>query len=58
MAYSHKLWCLHYIGRCWRKLGRDIKEWTYFGNKHLLEKDYRDLQIGLKIDEWVKSKHK
>ena len=31
VAYSHKLRCLHYIGRCWRKPGRDIKRWTYFG---------------------------
>ena len=40
VAYSHKLRCLHYIGRCWRRPGRDIKRWTYFGDKLPMEKDY------------------
>ena len=39
VAYSHKLRCLHYIGRCWRKPGRDIKRWTYFGDKQPMVKD-------------------
>ena len=25
VAFAHKLRCLHYVGRCWRKPGRDIK---------------------------------
>ena len=40
VAYSDKLRCFHYIGRCRRKPGRDIKRWTYFGDKQLMEKDY------------------
>ena len=31
VANGHKLRCLHYVGRCWRKPERDIKNWQYFG---------------------------
>ena len=30
VANGHKLRCLHYVGRCWRKPGRDMK-WQCFG---------------------------
>ena len=31
VANGHKLRCLYYVGRCWRKPERDIKNWQYFG---------------------------
>ena len=29
VAYSHKLRCLHFVGRCWRRPGRDIKKMDF-----------------------------
>ena len=33
VAFAHKLRYLHYVGRCWRKPGRDIKNWQYYGQE-------------------------
>ena len=33
VAFAHKLRCLHCVGRCWRKQGRDIKNWQYYGQE-------------------------
>ena len=40
VAFAHKLRCLHYVGRCWRKPGRDIKNWQYYGQEQPGEQDY------------------
>ena len=33
VAFAHKLRCLHYVGRCWRKPGRDTKKWQNNGQE-------------------------
>ena len=40
VAFAHKLRCIHYVGRCWRKPGRDIKNWQYYGQEQPEEQDY------------------
>ena len=30
----------HYVGRCWRKPGRDIKKWQYYGQEQPGEQEY------------------
>ena len=40
VAYGHKLRCLHYVGRCWRLPGRDIKKWDYFGQQQPSPSEY------------------
>ena len=40
VAFAHKLRCLHYVGRCWRKPGRDIKKWQYYGQEQPGEQEY------------------
>ena len=40
VAYGHKLRCLHYVGRCWRLPGRDIKKWNYYGQQQPSPSEY------------------
>ena len=40
VAYGHKLRCLHYVGRCWRLPGRDIKKWDFYGQQQPSSADY------------------
>ena len=40
VTYGHKLRCLHYVGRCWRLPGRDIKKWDFYGQQQPSSADY------------------
>ena len=38
--FAHKLRCLHFVGRCWRKPGRDIKNLQSCGQEQPGEQEY------------------
>ena len=40
VANGHKLRCLHYVGRCWRLPGRDIKNWQFYGQQQPTASEY------------------
>ena len=40
VAYGHKLRCLHYVGRCWRLPGGDIKKWDFYGQQQPKPSEY------------------